>query len=99
MPWAPGCASRAFSPTSASTVSRPITPIFSNLFPRRIAVSEQQEVNKLPYILTALGTLFLTMAILHFYGYLNFAREEGLLVADFGVVIPGSSEAAELQAR
>ena len=63
-------------------------------------MSEQQEVNKLPHILPALGTLFLTMAILHFYGYLNFAREEeGLLVADFGLVTLGSSEAGQLQAR
>ena len=63
-------------------------------------MSEQQEVNKLPYILTALGTLFLTMGVLHFYGYLNFAREEeGLLVAEFNLVTIGSSEAGQLQAR
>lgn len=63
-------------------------------------MSEQQEVNKLPYILTALGTLFLTMVVLHFYGYLNFAREEeGLLVAEFGLVTIGSSEAGQLQAK
>lgn len=63
-------------------------------------MSEQQEVNKLPYILTALGTLFLTMGILHFYGYLNFAREEeGLLVAEFSLVTIGSSEEGQLQAK
>lgn len=63
-------------------------------------MSEQQEVNKIPYILTALGTLFLTMAVLHFYGYLNFAREEeGLLVAEFSLVTIGSSEAGQMQAR
>lgn len=63
-------------------------------------MNEKQEVNKLPYILTALGTLFLTMGILHFYGYLNFAREdEGLLVAEFSLVTIGSTEEGQLQAR
>ena len=63
-------------------------------------MSEQHEVNKLPYILTALGTQFLTMATLHFYGYLNFAREEeGLLVAEFSLVTIGTSEAGQLQAK
>lgn len=63
-------------------------------------MSEQQEVNKLPYILTALVTLFLTMGILHFYGYLNFAKEEeGLLVAEFSLITIGSSEEGQLQAR
>jgi len=61
-------------------------------------VGEQQEVDKLPYILTALGTLFLTMATRQFYGYLKFAREEeGMLVADFGLLPLGSSEAGKLQ--
>src|SRR5690606_1879929 len=63
-------------------------------------MSEQTETNKLPYILTALGTLFLTMAVLHFYGYLNFAREEeGLLVAEFSLVTIGSEEVGQLQAK
>lgn len=63
-------------------------------------MSEKQEVNKLPFIFTALGTLFLTMAVLHFYGYLNFAREEeGLLVAEFSLVTIGSAEAGQLQAK
>ena len=64
-------------------------------------MSEQQEVNKLPYILTALGTSFLTMATLHFYGYLNFVREEeGLLVAEFSLVTIGSDEVVgKLQAK
>lgn len=63
-------------------------------------MSEKSEVNKLPYIFTALGTLFLTMAVLHFYGYLNFAREEeGLLVAEFSLVTIGSEEAGQLQAK
>src|SRR5690554_6979772 len=61
-------------------------------------MSEQTETNKLPYILTALGTLFLTMGMLHFYGYLNFAREEeGLLVAEFSLITMSSSEAGQLQ--
>lgn len=62
-------------------------------------MSDTQEVNKLPYIFTALGTLFLTMGILHFYGYLNFAHEdEGLLVAEFNLVTMGSTEAGQLRA-
>ena len=36
----------------------------------------------------------------HFYGYLNFPREdEGLLVAEFSMVTIGSSEAGQLQAK
>ena len=63
-------------------------------------MSESQEVNKLPYIFTALGTLFLTVGILYFYGYLNFVSEEkGLLVAEFSVVTLGSSEEGQLQAK
>src|SRR5690606_39437622 len=51
MPCAPGCASRAFSPTSASTVSRPITPIYSDLFPeedRRERAAGSQQVALYP---------------------------------------------------
>ncbi|SDR78902.1 hypothetical protein SAMN05216198_0418 [Halopseudomonas litoralis] len=63
-------------------------------------MSEKREVNKLPYILTALGTLFLTMGMLHFYGYLNFANEEeGLLVAEFSLVTVGSEEAGQLRSK
>lgn len=63
-------------------------------------MSDKPEVNKLPYIYTALGTLFLTVGVLYFYGYLNFAhKEEGLLVAEFSLVTVGSSEAGQLRAR
>lgn len=63
-------------------------------------MSDKQEVNKLPYIFTALGTLFLTVGILYFYGYLNFAHEdEGLLVAEFSLVTVGSADAGQLRAR
>ncbi len=63
-------------------------------------MSEKPEINKLPYIYTALATLFLTMGVLHFYGYLNFANEEkGLLVAEFSLMTVGSADAGQLRAR
>jgi hypothetical protein len=61
---------------------------------------EQQEINKLPYILTAMATVLATVMLLHFYGYLNYAREEeGLLVAEFSLVTVGSAEAGQLRSR
>ncbi len=61
---------------------------------------EKQEINKLPYILTAMTTVLVTVMILHFYGYLNYAREEeGLLVAEFSLVTVGSEEAGQLRSR
>lgn len=63
-------------------------------------MAEKQEVNKLPLILTAMGTVFFTVMVLHLYGYLNIAREEeGLLVAEFGLVTVGSEEAGQLRSR
>lgn len=63
-------------------------------------MSDDHEINKLPLILTALGTLLATVAILHFYGYLNFVREEeGLLVAEFSLVTVGTEEAGQVRSK
>ncbi|MFZ2288185.1 MAG: hypothetical protein WAV92_00715 [Halopseudomonas yangmingensis] len=37
-------------------------------------MSEQPETNKLPMIMTAIGSVIATVAVLHFYGYLNFVH-------------------------
>ena len=59
-------------------------------------MSDANEINKLPLILTAIGTVLATVAVLHFYGYLNFVREEeGLLVAEFSLITLGSEEAGQ----
>ena len=61
---------------------------------------EKPEINKLPYILTAMATVLVTVMMLHFYGYLNYAREdEGLLVAEFCLITVGSAEAGQLRSR
>lgn len=61
-------------------------------------MSDANEINKLPLILTAIGTVLATVAVLHFYGYLNFVREEeGLLVAEFSLITLGSEEAGQVR--
>lgn len=63
-------------------------------------MAKAEEMNKLPLILTAMGTVLATVMLLHFYGYLNYAREEeGLLVAEFSLVTVGSAEAGQLRSR
>ena len=37
-------------------------------------MSQAQEINKLPLILTAIVTVVLTVTVLHLYGYLNFVH-------------------------
>ena len=61
-------------------------------------MSQAQEVNKLPIILTAIITVIATVAVLHLYGYLNFVNpEKGLELADYRVVTVGSEEAGSLR--
>ena len=63
-------------------------------------MSEKPELNKLPLILTAMGTVLFTVVLLHLYGYLNFARDrDSRLVAEFGLVTVGSQEAGQLRSR
>ncbi|MEH6386941.1 MAG: hypothetical protein V7772_03585 [Pseudomonas profundi] len=63
-------------------------------------MSDDHEINKLPLILTAIGTVLATVAILHFYGYLNFVREEeGLLVAEFSLITVGSEEVGQVRSK
>lgn len=63
-------------------------------------MSDKAEMNKLPLILTAMGTVLFTVGVLHLYGYLNFAREQdSRLVAEFSLVTVGSDEAGQLRSR
>lgn len=48
--------------------------------------------NMIPYILTTIGSVFASVAVLWFYGYVHFAKEEdALLLADFTMLksVPG----------
>lgn len=50
------------------------------------------ERNLIPYILTAVGTVIGTVAVLGYYGYLHFAKpEDALLLSDFTMLktVPG----------
>lgn len=63
-------------------------------------MSDHNEINKLPLILTAIGTMIATVAVLHVYGYLNFVHEEeGLLVAEFSLVTVGAEEAGQMRSK
>lgn len=63
-------------------------------------MSETTRDNKLPMIITAFASVIFTVAVLHFYGYLNFAREdESRLVAEFSLVTVGSAEAGQMRSR
>jgi hypothetical protein len=63
-------------------------------------MSDRAEINKLPLILTAMGTVLFTVVVLHLYGYLNFARDQdSRLVAEFSLVTVGSDEAGQLRSR
>jgi|TARA_R110000796_G_scaffold248117_1_gene374375 hypothetical protein len=63
-------------------------------------VSEGKELNKLPLILTFFATVFATVMVLYFYGYMNFSREEqGMLLAEFSLVTVGSAEAGQMRSR
>ncbi|MAC98714.1 MULTISPECIES: hypothetical protein [Pseudomonas] len=63
-------------------------------------MSQAQEINKLPLILTAIVTVVLTVAVLHLYGYLNFVNpEKGLELAEYRVVTVGSEEAGNLRSN
>ena len=61
-------------------------------------MSNSKEINKLPLILTVFITIFATVMVLYFYGYLNFSRQEqGMVVADFSLVTVGSEGRASAQ--
>jgi hypothetical protein len=63
-------------------------------------MSNSKEINKLPLILTVFITIFATVMVLYFYGYLNFSRQEqGMVVADFSLVTVGSEEAGQVRSR
>lgn len=63
-------------------------------------MSNSKEINKVPMILTAFVTVFATVMVLYFYGYLNFSRQEqGMVVADFSLVTVGSAEAGQMRSR
>ncbi len=63
-------------------------------------MSDRTEVSKLPLILTAFASIFATVMILYFYGYLNFSREEqGMVVAEFSLVTVGSAQAGQMRSR
>ena len=50
------------------------------------------ERNLIPYILTSVGTVLFTVAVLGYYGYLHVAKpEDALLLADFTMLktVPG----------
>ena len=51
-----------------------------------------EERNAIPLILTALGTIFVTVGALWYYGYLHFAKpEDALLLNEFTMIktVPG----------
>jgi hypothetical protein len=63
-------------------------------------MSNSKEINKLPLILTAFITIFATVMVLYFYGYLNFSRQEqDMVVADFSLVTVGSAEEGQVRSR
>ncbi|GGC84937.1 hypothetical protein [Halopseudomonas salina] len=63
-------------------------------------MSDSKEMNKIPMILTAFATVFATVMVLYFYGYLNFSREEqGMVVAEFSLIKVGSAEAGQMRSR
>lgn len=50
------------------------------------------ERNLIPYILTAVGTVICTVAVLSYYGYVHFAKpQDALLLAEFTMLktVPG----------
>ena len=51
-------------------------------------MSEGKELNKLPLILTFFATVFATVMVLYFYGYMNFS-----------LVTVGSAEAGQMRSR
>ncbi|WP_339842975.1 hypothetical protein [uncultured Halopseudomonas sp.] len=63
-------------------------------------MTDSKEMSKLPMILTAFVTVFATVMVLYFYGYLNFSREEqGMVVAEFSLIKVGSAEAGQMRSR
>ncbi|KAF1052096.1 MAG: hypothetical protein GAK43_02092 [Stenotrophomonas maltophilia] len=55
-------------------------------------MSSTSDRNMIPYILTAIGTIFITVGVLWAYGYVHFAKEsDALLLADFTMLknVPG----------
>jgi hypothetical protein len=58
------------------------------------------ERNPIPYILTAIGTVFVTVTVLSFYGYVHVAKpEDALLLADYTMLktIPGEDYRVSLK--
>ncbi|MCF7202076.1 hypothetical protein [Pseudomonas oligotrophica] len=58
------------------------------------------ERNPIPLILTAIGTVVLTVAVLWHYGYLHFAKpQDALLLSDFTMLktIPGEDYKVSLK--
>jgi hypothetical protein len=59
-----------------------------------------RELNPIPLILTAIATVCATVAVLGYYGYLHFAKEEdALLLADFTMLktVPGEDYRVSLK--
>ena len=58
------------------------------------------ERNPIPLILTAIGSVFATVAVLTYYGYVHFAKpEDALLLADYTMLktIPGEDYRVSLK--
>lgn len=56
--------------------------------------------NVLPCILTGIGTIFVTVGVLWYYGYLHFAKpQDALLLADFTMLksLPGEDVKLSLE--
>ncbi|WP_435607621.1 hypothetical protein [Pseudomonas knackmussii] len=56
--------------------------------------------NMIPYILTSIGTIIVSIGVLWAYGYLHFAKEEdALLLADFTMLksVPGEDVKLSLE--
>ncbi|CDF82526.1 hypothetical protein ACA097_06745 [Pseudomonas sp. QL9] len=56
--------------------------------------------NMIPYILTSIGTIIVSVGVLWAYGYLHFAKEEdALLLADFTMLksVPGEDVKLSLE--
>lgn len=63
-------------------------------------MTTQTDRNMIPYILTSIGTIIVSVGVLWAYGYLHFAKEEdALLLADFTMLktIPGQDVKLSLE--
>lgn len=63
-------------------------------------MTSQTDRNMIPYILTSIGTIVVSVGVLWAYGYLHFAKEEdALLLADFTMLksLPGQDVKLSLE--